>query len=633
MFNKIKKINYIKSEIVFIVDLLLSVGSSVIAGGILIFLLNIVVPLIPSLYFVLMSSLVSAALIFCLKLHKRIIRYFTAVDALRIVLFSGMKQIVAFSILYFVLNTISVLIYVLILDFMVTIFTMICLRIVLIAGYRFMLDYVKNNIVDAYLFGSSDPNPNIAKQINLDADSKYKIKGFLTTSKCRKGTNIAGLEILEVRKSEEELLKLFSKKRINTIIFTSKKRFLEEKDGFVAFCMFHKINLFMLGDMQEIDGSSDSNQRQVKPIRIEDLLDRPEIQVDIPVISAEIKGKVVMVTGAAGSIGSELARQVATFGVKTLVLFDAAETPLHNINLEFNKKSPALDVVYVLGDVRSKDRVSGVMNKYLPQIVFHAAAYKHVPMIEANPCEGILTNVWGSINVAKCAIDCNVSKFVMISTDKAVNPTNVMGATKRLAEMCVQRLNGKQKGTEFITTRFGNVLGSNGSVIPLFKEQIAKGGPVTVTHPDIVRYFMTIPEACRLVLQAATMGHAGEILVFDMGKEEKIVDLARKMIQLSGFEPDKDIKIEFTGLRPGEKLYEELLKQEENRKSNHEKIQIAHSIVVNNDDFEDQIQKLIAYAKNVKIYETVKQMKVIVPEFKSKNSEFEKMDNDLSKNI
>ena len=373
--------------------------------------------------------------------------------------------------------------------------------------------------------------------------------------------------------------------------------------------------------------------RHLPEVRIEDLLGRDEIRINMKEISEKLQGKVVMVTGAAGSIGSELCRQLCTFGVKKLVLFDMAETPMHNIRLELEDKFPQMDFVPLVGDVRSQYRLEFVFQNYHPQVIFHAAAYKHVPLMEENPCEAVRTNVYGTRLLADMAVKYDVERFVMISTDKAVNPTNVMGASKRLAEIYVQSLsiaigNGEIAGkTRFITTRFGNVLGSNGSVIPRFREQLEKGGPLTVTHPEIIRYFMTIPEACRLVLEASIMGQGNEIFVFDMGTPVKIADLARRMIELAGLIPGKDIEIVYTGLRPGEKLYEELLATKENTlPTPNEKIFRAHVRKYNYRDIEEAIKRLSETAATVNRMETVRQMKQIIPEFKSKNSEYEKLD-------
>ena len=368
----------------------------------------------------------------------------------------------------------------------------------------------------------------------------------------------------------------------------------------------------------------------VRPIKIEDLLGRSEIHINMEEVMTEFCGKVVLVTGAAGSIGSELCRQLAQMNIKKLIMFDSAESPLHNVRLEFEKNYPNLDFVPVIGDVRVKERLRMVFETYQPQIIFHAAAYKHVPLMEENPCEAVLVNVVGSRQVADMAVEYGAEKMIMVSTDKAVNPTNVMGCSKRLAEIYVQSLGcaireGKVKGhTKFITTRFGNVLGSNGSVIPRFRDQIQRGGPVTVTHPEIIRYFMTIPEACRLVLEAGSMGNGGEIYIFDMGKPVKIVDLAKRMISLSG---RTDVKIEFTGLRHGEKLYEELLNVKELTKPTyHEKIMIATVREYDYDEVKERIQKLIDVSYTYDQMKIVAAMKDIVPEFVSKNSCFEALD-------
>ena len=350
-------------------------------------------------------------------------------------------------------------------------------------------------------------------------------------------------------------------------------------------------------------------------------------------IQANFKDKVVMVTGAAGSIGSELCRQLAGFGVRKLVLFDNAETPMHNLRLELEERFPQLTFVPIIGDVRLIQRLDFAFRTHRPQVVFHAAAYKHVPLMEENPCEAVLVNVIGSRNVADKCIEYEVEKMVMISTDKAVNPTNVMGCTKRLAEIYVQSLGksieaGTVAGkTKFVTTRFGNVLGSNGSVIPRFRAQIEKGGPVTVTDPNITRYFMTIPEACRLVMEAATLPTENRICVFDMGKPVKIDTLARRMIELAGLVPGEDIEIAYTGLRPGEKLYEEVLSNKENTdETSHDRIRIARVREYAYDDAVKAVEELMQLSREVRIPDTVKLMKEIVPEYISNNSKFSEFD-------
>jgi FlaA1/EpsC-like NDP-sugar epimerase len=371
---------------------------------------------------------------------------------------------------------------------------------------------------------------------------------------------------------------------------------------------------------------------EVRPIEIEDLLEREEININLDEVINELKGKTVLVTGAAGSIGSELCRQVATMGIQRLVLFDIAETPMYHIRMELEEKFPYLKLIPVIGDVRVAERVNKVFEQYAPQVVFHAAAYKHVPLMEENPCEAVLVNVKGSINVAEASLKCRVEKMIMISTDKAVNPTNIMGASKRLAEIYIQSLGmhiskGNMAGhTRYITTRFGNVLGSNGSVVPRFREQIEKGGPVTVTHPEITRFFMTIPEACRLVLEAATIGNDSEIFVFDMGTPIKIRELARRMIELAGYQPDTEIKIQYTGLRPGEKLYEELLSDEENTlPTQHPKIRVAQARTYEFEQFSQAVEPLIKASRQVDIPAVVKAVRRLVPEYKAQNSWLEKV--------
>ncbi len=359
---------------------------------------------------------------------------------------------------------------------------------------------------------------------------------------------------------------------------------------------------------------------------IEDILDRNEIAVDLALISEQVSGKIVMVTGAAGSIGSEIARQLIKFDIKQLILVDNAETPLYQINYEIGGCVRGVEIVYKLGDVRQKARIQAMLSLYNPDIIFHAAAYKHVPMMENNPCEAVLCNIWGTLNLANCAIENKVERFIMVSSDKAVNPTNIMGASKRIAEMCVQTLNSRGV-TKFITTRFGNVLGSNGSVVPLFQHQIMEGGPITITDPNIQRYFMTIPEACRLVLQASAFGAGGEIFIFDMGEQVKIVDIARRMITLSGLDPNKDIVIKYTGLRPGEKLYEELFSVlESSTETNHNKIKVAQSSSFDINILLRNVRLLINHARKVDVESTVVLMKKILPEFKSKNSPYEVYD-------
>lgn len=472
---------------------------------------------------------------------------------------------------------------------------------------------------------SNSPATSLWKQ-----SDNYQIEGYIRIGK-RSKIRIGGCPVYSV-KDQLEFNGLVNRKGIKAILFTDYHAVKAESERLVRYCERKKVRMLMLPTVDELKGGT-VNLRNLPEVRIEDLLGRDEININLKEIADELGGKVVMVTGAAGSIGSELCRQLCTFGLKQLILFDSAETPMHTIRLELADRFPDVVFTPIMGDVRMLARVESVFKTFHPQYVFHAAAYKHVPLMEENPCEAVHTNVQGTRNMADMSVKYGADKFIMISTDKAVNPTNVMGASKRLAEIYVQSLSiaiskGLHPGkTRFITTRFGNVLGSNGSVIPRFREQLAKGGPLTVTHPDIIRYFMTIPEACRLVLEAAFMGKGNEIFVFDMGTPVKIADLARRMIELAGLIPEKDIEIKYTGLRPGEKLYEELLATKENTlPTNNTKIFHAK---VREYDFMDMsllITHLVDLSIRVEKLEAVKVMKSIVPEFISKNSEYEKLD-------
>jgi FlaA1/EpsC-like NDP-sugar epimerase len=401
----------------------------------------------------------------------------------------------------------------------------------------------------------------------------------------------------------------------------------------------NNIKLLMLNRIEEFnaaDTSVSNVSTHVKNIKIEDLLSRDPIINNNPQIAATTRDKTVLITGAAGSIGSEIVRQIASYHPGRIILLDQAETPMHELQLELEHNFNSLNKVMCIADVANYDRLNEIFSKYRPQVVYHAAAYKHVPMMEANPVEAVVTNIFGSKNVADLSMRYGAEKFVMISTDKAVNPTNIMGASKRIAEIYVQSLalnikNEHRAATNFITTRFGNVLGSNGSVIPLFRKQIAEGGPVTVTHRDIIRYFMTIPEACSLVLEAGCMGNGGEIYIFDMGKPVKIYDLACRMISLSGLRPETDIKIIETGLRPGEKLYEELLNEKElTTATQHKKIMIAKVRTYDYADVCASLNTLYNVVKTHNTHDIVAQMKAIVPEYKSQNSEFESIDKEIT---
>lgn len=483
--------------------------------------------------------------------------------------------------------------------------------------------------MNVLVYGVSDKS--VATVTRLANSPHYSVLGYLNFGQKLRGQNIAGHKIFYIE-SSEDMATLKDKFFADAVLFANEKELQNEESRVVEYCQANGVKVLLAPSIDEvIDGKI--MKSAIREVKIEDLLGRDEIKISMKEIIENFEGKTVMVTGAAGSIGSELCRQLATFNPKQLILFDNGETPMHNLRLELEERFPELNFVPVIGDVRQVSRVDYAFRKFAPHVVFHAAAYKHVPLMEENPCEAVRVNVGGSRIVADKCLEYGVEMMVMVSTDKAVNPTNIMGCTKRLAEIYVQSLglaieNGEVKGkTRFVTTRFGNVLGSNGSVIPRFREQIAKGGPVTVTHPDINRFFMTIPEACRLVMEAATMSKGNQIFVFDMGESVKIDTLARRMISLAGLVPDKDIKIEYTGLRPGEKLYEEVLSNKENTiPTQHERIMIAKVREYAYADVKETITRLADLALAVEIPDMVRLMKQTVPEFISKNSKYEEYD-------
>src|SRR5574344_1039995 len=593
------------------------------------------------------SYLVSGGIFIALGTYRGVMRHTTMHEIWRVFVAVIIKSIilaVIFISLYkyygFTIGIIKVIIAEMI-DISISITLLILMRVFLILIYQFALTSITKNSGRVLVYGSDNRSISVVNYLTRSKNISYSVIGYVIISDSIKKLKIGDLQIYTID-SYKYFMKVITSKRIDAIIFPDQKSALKEKERLIDYCLKNRIKILIMPQLSEVSDTG-SVTAQIREIKIEDLLGRDEIKIDEAEIHKFISGKTVLVTGGAGSIGSELCRIISSMEVKRLVVLDNAETPLHNIKLELldaETKSRALSEAevankykFVIADVRSKDRIERVFATYKPDIIFHAAAYKHVPMMELNPCEAIYVNVVGTRNVADCAVKYGAEKMIMVSTDKAVNPTNVMGCSKRLAEIYVQSLSkaiigGNIEGkTKFITTRFGNVLGSNGSVIPRFREQIMAGGPVTGTHKDIIRYFMTIPEACRLVLEAATMGEGYEIFVFDMGKPVKISDLAKNMISLAGFTPDVDIKIEYTGLRPGEKLYEELLNDKEcviptaNQKISVAKVrEYKYSDVINEYDF---LKKL---AKSLDNMETVRCMKHIVPEFKSQNSEYSSLD-------
>ena len=511
--------------------------------------------------------------------------------------------------------------------FLISLVFLFLMRYCIVLVYNYTVNYTTEVRNKSLIYEIDTHSIALAQWLNKSAANQHQVQGFVTRNKNAKKTRIHGLSVHSL--NVDNLDWFLRKNEVNTIIFPD-YRSVKNEQPFISKCIEMGIAILVSPPFEGLDANN-KIRYQMKPIQFEDLLGRDEIMIDMERIGLQTRDKVILITGAAGSIGSEIVRQLAQFKPKLLLVFDVAETPLHNLRLEMERNYPELKFVPIIGDVRSESRLDFVFRKYKPQIVYHAAAYKHVPLMEENPCEAILVNIMGTMNLSNFAAKNNVDSFVMVSTDKAVNPTNVMGASKRIAEIYVQALakESERNGSKvnFVTTRFGNVLGSNGSVIPHFKEQIENGGPVTVTHPDIIRYFMTIPEACRLVLEAASFGKTGEIYVFDMGSPVKIVDLAKRMIELAGFIPNKDINIEFIGLRPGEKLYEELLNDKETTiPTGHEKITIAN---VRQYEFEkvlNAVQIMINFSYEVDIKNAVKTMKELVPEFVSKNSPYSEFD-------
>lgn len=576
------------------------------------------------------SCIVSVFSFMLFHTYRNIIRHSTFKDIWQIFAAVLVKTVLLFFIIkYAHLLTNKQLLIAALFDWMFTAVSLVAMRIVMIFCYDALMSRIEKKRLRILVYGVRDKS--VALKARLNNSPHYKISGYLNFGKEYKSYMLSGLRVFYFE-NENDFKNLTSKYHIDGVLFPSYETARLEKERLVRYCENLGKKVLISPPVNEIDGNK-LFKAGIREIRIEDLLGRDEIQISLSEIINSFRGKTIMVTGAAGSIGSELCRQLATFGIGRLIIIDNAETPMHNIRLELENKFPNLNFTPYIGDVRSKKRLRVAFERYCPHVVFHAAAYKHVPLMEENPCEAAMVNDIGTRNLADLCVEYGVEKMVMISTDKAVNPTNVMGASKRLAEIYVQSLgvaihNGHIKGhTQFVTTRFGNVLGSNGSVIPLFRAQIEKGGPVTVTHPDIVRFFMTIPEACRLVMEAAVMNTENKICVFDMGEAVKIVDLAKRMISLAGYRPNEDIKIEYTGLRPGEKLYEEVLSNEENTvRTSHEKIRIAKVREYDYESVAKDFDTLLDLAENVKVEETVKLLKRIIPEFKSRNSQYEYLD-------
>ena len=565
---------------------------------------------------------------FAFHTFKGVIRYSSFVDLHRVV-YSTLAATVGVCLLHQVQVHAGLTNFILIPRFD-SAFLVFVLSTCLLCGTRVLVkslhDTYRGNdtIKRVFVYGSMEGGIALAKSIRAEVPARFKLCGFVSYDRKDSNMWLLGVKVYE---DNDNLLDVIRENHISLVLvsplmtekFTKRTSLI---DGLVN----DGVKIMMMPPAEEWDGKSDLSHRQLHEVDIEELLPREKIEVDMDAIGNMLRGKRILITGAAGSIGSEMSRQVAKFNPSELVLVDQAETPMHDVRLYMARNHNDLKVWTIVGSITNKEQMERIFSEHKPEYVFHAAAYKHVPMMEDNPAMAVQNNIYGTRVIADLAVKYGTKKFVMISTDKAVNPTNVMGCSKRICEIYCQSLNAHQDTTQFITTRFGNVLGSNGSVIPIFKDQISKGGPVTVTHPDIIRFFMLIPEACRLVLEAGTMGKGGEIFVFDMGEPVKIVDLAKRMIKLSGA---KDIEIKFSGLREGEKLFEEVLNDAEQTKPTfHPKIMVAqvrqysYDLALKN---EMELYDLSLTADDINI---VRKMKEIVPEYKSNQSKYELLDLD-----
>ncbi len=611
--------------LIFLIDLLI-ILSAVILAYLLRF--NFAIPsseLKPLPGILLYMALIRSITFLVARSYAGIIRYTSTGDALRVfgtvlagsLIFAVTNLVTYFFIGHFFFIPFSVII----IDFLASSFGMIFFRLIVKLVY---LDFHRSDRekVMVVIYGAGEAGIIAKRALDRDAGTDYKVMAFIDDNTSKQGKKLEGVDIISPAKLDD----LLSSHAIAQIILAIMQMDPLKKQALVEKCLEYNTKVLTVPPViRWINGELSFNQ--LKNIKIEELLEREEITLDKQRITREIAGKTVLVSGAAGSIGSEIVRQLSRFAPRQLILVDQAETPLHYLELETLSNSPSFLTEFILCDICNSDRMQKIFETFHPDLVFHAAAYKHVPMMENNPVEAVLTNIGGTRIIADLSVAAGVKKFIMISTDKAVNPTNVMGASKRIAEIYTQALNSAT-GTRFITTRFGNVLGSNGSVIPLFHNQIEKGGPITITHPDVTRFFMTIPEACRLVLEAGAYGEGGEIFIFDMGKSVKILDLAKKMIQLSGLIIDKDIQIKYIGLRPGEKLYEELLNVEENTLPTHHPLILTAKVrqyeltAVRRDM--DELTAMIPGRNN---FDIIRKMKQIVPEYISQNSVYETLDN------
>ena len=629
----LENVSYLPRWIVLFWDLQIVIISLVAAG----FITNEFSFLFFNRYFLpefLLGLLVTLGFFLLFKTYVGLIRHSSYIDAAKLFLVAGLSTITLAIVNGIYLNVYDKALYnsIFLIIYPLGLFvSLFFYRVIVKQVYSQILiqDVSSKAIENVFILGTSQNAISTAVAIENEHPKKFKILGFLDKSRDNNKKRIFDLPIL------------FLNRKAHVIIRSNKAKGLivsedDLKDDsnlqMIEDCIDHNIKIFRAPTIAEFDINKGVNQ-SIQNIQIEDLLERKPIKISNSKILDLVKDKVVFVTGGAGSIGSEIVNQVAQYQPKLLVVIDQAETPLHALTLKINDKYKDLNFDPIVCDIRNHSDLKYLFETFKPDLIYHCAAYKHVPLMEKNPFQAVSVNIMGTKNLADLSVNYNVERFVMISTDKAVNPSNVMGASKRVAELYVQSLfndlNKQDKSqTKFITTRFGNVLGSNGSVVPLFKKQIANGGPVTITHRDIIRYFMTIPEACQLVIEASSMGNGGEIFIFDMGKPVKIIDLATKMIRLAGYKPDVDIKIETIGLRPGEKLYEELLNDKTTTlPTYHEKIMIVKQDAIDYQTVNQEINKIIELAHNKEAISVIKNIKTLVPEYKSLNSDYEKLDN------
>lgn len=632
--RRFRNIGYLPRWIIFAIDVFILVIASVITYLIMYSLTGVLYDFKQIVIKYGSFILVNSVFFLVYRTYSGIIRHSTFID--------GVKLLISTTTSYLFLLLFNFVWYLFMDDHLfinTRLFINYVISFLLLFLFRILIKYIfekymnfedQKKLIKAVIYGADANAFSVANALRAENPSRFKLLGFIDKFNLSSASkSMLNLPIINQNKKIYVILRSL---KADAIIIAEKGLSKEETIAVVEECLEFNFKVFTVPLITDWEDQQQISNK-VKSFEIEDLLDRKPIVLDTKSISDQLKGKTILITGAAGSIGSEITRQVISFKPHKVILVDQAETPLHSLRLELDALGSDVLIKTVLADVRHRTSMEIIFERYKPSVVYHAAAYKHVPLMEENPSQSVYTNVLGTKNLADLSIKYNVDCFVMVSTDKAVNPSSVMGASKRIAEKYVQTLHHKFNdegaviNTKFITTRFGNVLGSNGSIVPLFAKQIAEGGPLTITHPDIIRYFMTIPEACQLVLEAGAMGQGSEIFIFDMGKQVKIIDLAKKMIRLAGFIPYKDIDIKIIGLRPGEKLYEELLNDESKTMTTHnEKIMIAQELPENYQKIHEEILNLLENISSLTNDETVIRMKRIVPEFKSMNSVFETLD-------